>query len=189
MTLHARLSAGYSLVELMVVVAIVAVLASLAMPAVSGMLAEQRVRTVATELLGELTHARAEAIKQHRRVVVAHGGSGTGWNQGVQVYVATVDVATGNLVQSGATLRSLGAFTGTNLKICGMTSDFDSMIVFRGDGSVANATPGTETGIRVADDQGRGSAYVRSRNILISPAGRASIENPGTGSGGVPSCG
>ena len=63
-----RLAAGFTLPELMTVVAIVAILASLAAPAYTSMVASMRSRSVSSDLYAALSLARSEAIKRNAEV-------------------------------------------------------------------------------------------------------------------------
>ena len=56
---------GFTLIELMVVIAIGAILLKLAAPAFSNMLAKKRVEGVASELGTDLQFARSEAVRQN----------------------------------------------------------------------------------------------------------------------------
>jgi type IV fimbrial biogenesis protein FimT len=75
-------SRGFTLIELLVVIAILGIMAGLAAPSMSQLIANQRVRAIATDLQLALVKARAEAIKRNRDVTVAPtGGSWTaGWS-------------------------------------------------------------------------------------------------------------
>ncbi|MCY7354477.1 MAG: GspH/FimT family pseudopilin [Lysobacter sp.] len=77
---------GFTLVELMVVIAIVAVLATLALPSFEGSMRSNRVATTTNEMMASLALARSEAIRSSRssRVCASSDGAtcvGT-WNDG-----------------------------------------------------------------------------------------------------------
>lgn len=59
---------GFTLVKLLVTISIVAVLAGLAMPSFSNLVASQRVRSAGTDLHTALTKARSEALKRNASV-------------------------------------------------------------------------------------------------------------------------
>ncbi|GIZ53869.1 GspH/FimT family pseudopilin [Noviherbaspirillum aridicola] len=76
-----RRLAGFTLVELMVALAVAAILAGLAAPSFSEMIANQRAKSVATDLYIALTKARSEALKRNVSVSLTpktadqwHGG-------------------------------------------------------------------------------------------------------------------
>ena len=72
---------GMTLLELLVAIAILSVLVSLAAPSFSTILAEQRLRQASSEMRISLTTARSEAIKRGESVVVVprDGGWSEGW--------------------------------------------------------------------------------------------------------------
>lgn len=74
---------GFTLVELLAVIAIFAILVSLANPAFGPFIASQRTRAAATDLLLALTQARSEAIK--RAAVVNIDPAPSGWPAGWQI--------------------------------------------------------------------------------------------------------
>ena len=53
---------GFTLVELVAVVAVTGIVATAAVPSLSGLIDTQRIGGVASELASDLQHARAEAI-------------------------------------------------------------------------------------------------------------------------------
>ena len=82
------LQAGYTLVELLVVMALGVILLSIAVPAMTDMLITQRFNAASSTFVSSLNLARFEAIKRNARVVVCKSASGLscdltgGWNQG-----------------------------------------------------------------------------------------------------------
>jgi type IV fimbrial biogenesis protein FimT len=74
-------SPGFTLVELLIAIAIVAILASIATPSFRQFVSGQRIKTAAFDIMSALTLARSEAIKRAAPVtVVPTGGAWTnGW--------------------------------------------------------------------------------------------------------------
>lgn len=70
---------GFSLVEMMVVVAVIAILLGFAAPAVKSMIAGQRVKNAASELYESIILARSEAIKRAVSVELDTTGFANGW--------------------------------------------------------------------------------------------------------------
>ncbi len=64
-----RLTRGFTLVELMVTIALLAILLALAAPSFSGIIRNNRVRTVADSLQNGLRLAQAEAVRRNRQTV------------------------------------------------------------------------------------------------------------------------
>ncbi|MCZ2103521.1 MAG: GspH/FimT family pseudopilin [Burkholderiales bacterium] len=72
--------AGFTAIELMVVVSIVAILAALAAPSFQPLIERWRVREAAENLTSTLYYARSEAIKRGGGITIdATGGWGQGW--------------------------------------------------------------------------------------------------------------
>lgn len=104
---------GFTLIELVTVVAIVGFIAALAGPAFSELTASQRVQTAAEDIFTTLLRTRSEAIKQNSDATMTPSGAWTsGWSitaGGSSVYVHG---ALPNIVISGPasaiTYRSSG---------------------------------------------------------------------------------
>lgn len=86
--MFSKRQAGVTLVELMIVVAIAAIMATIAAPSFSGFIQNTRMTSAMTQLTGDLNRARSEAIKRNSRMLVcAHAINGTAcanttWNNG-----------------------------------------------------------------------------------------------------------
>lgn len=80
-TLRSRM-AGFTAAEMMIVVAIVAILAAIAAPNMGEMVRSQRVRTAAFDIYASLNLARSEAVKRNQTVRVrpTNGNWSEGWS-------------------------------------------------------------------------------------------------------------
>lgn len=79
-------SQGFTLIELMVVIALIAIIAGLAAPDFQRMIARQKLNVTASDLLVSAMQARSEAIKNNRQAIVQPLES-TNWNRGWRIYV------------------------------------------------------------------------------------------------------
>jgi type IV fimbrial biogenesis protein FimT len=72
---------GFSLIELMIGVLLVAILMGIGVPSFRSMIEDQRLRAVTTDLRLALNMTRSEAVKRNRTVVLSPGadGWGGGW--------------------------------------------------------------------------------------------------------------
>ena len=76
-TLHTAHARGLTVIEVMVVVALVGVLVMLVAPSFRGLISAQRVRGVNAELVTDLQFARSEAARRNRDVRVAFRSADT----------------------------------------------------------------------------------------------------------------
>lgn len=80
----ARLSSGFTLIELVVTIAVVGIFAAIAMPSFSGMIANNKSSGIATDLYFSLAKARSEAVKRNTDVTLAPNSGG--WKKGWSIY-------------------------------------------------------------------------------------------------------
>ena len=137
---------GFTLIELVIVVAIFGVLAALAGPAFSDFVIRQRIRNAGYDLMADLTFARSEAVKRNKSVTVSKSGTWTGgW--------AITDV-------DGNTLKQHAAFPDTiTITMASASVDF-----------LLNGRASATTAFTI-DDAG-GKSTIPARCIAVDPSGR-----------------
>ncbi|SCX73954.1 GspH/FimT family pseudopilin [Variovorax sp. EL159] len=116
MTLSHRRQTAFSLVELMVVVALVAILVAVATPSLVGLIQSNRVTAEVNSFVGDLQYARSEAIKQGVPVSVCASSDGLtclGTNTWQSGWIVFVDLDGSGTVNAGDTvLRKRPAWVG-----------------------------------------------------------------------------
>lgn len=138
---------GFTLVELVIVILVVAILGALAAPAFQSFIRQQRIRTATYDLISDLSFARSEATKRSATVTMSKAGTWTGgW---------TITDA------GGTTLRTHPAFASEIIITMGSSS-----IAFSLDG---RASPASSFSV----DDTAGSASVPIRYVCVDVSGRA----------------
>jgi len=91
--MYSRRSKGFTLVELMITVAVVAILAAIAFPSFQSVLRSNRVANASNEAAGLVALARSEAIRNKRGGGVCGSTSGTScdgaWGKGMLAWADT----------------------------------------------------------------------------------------------------
>lgn len=84
---------GFTLIELMIVLAILAVLLTIAAPSFSRFIASQRIKTASFDLQSALMLARSEAIKRGPAATVTVAAKSSNWANGWTVTSGTTTLA------------------------------------------------------------------------------------------------
>lgn len=159
-------SAGFTLIEILVAVAVLAVLLGLAAPSFVDMVHRNRAATSANDVMAALQIARSEAVRQRRPMVLCRRGTeavcdhGSDWSVGW--VVGPEDPANPREIAADTEIRMWERTRG-GLSLVGI----DTGIVFVADGRTRLA--GDQT-IRITPQR------TTSKVISISPTGRASVE-------------
>ncbi|HDQ41681.1 MAG TPA: prepilin-type N-terminal cleavage/methylation domain-containing protein [Desulfonatronum sp.] len=121
---HSTIESGVSIIEVLIVVAIAAILVGIAIPAFNLFIGNTRTSTIANEFVSALNLARSEAMKRGTNVTVCRSTNGTAcaasgdWGQGWMVYVMDGTTLVPLRVREGfketKTFVGVGHFLGNN---------------------------------------------------------------------------
>lgn len=169
--LNLLLRKGFSLVELMIVVAISMILIAIAVPNFQTMLENQRLVTTASEFFSAVNMTRAEAIKRGDRVDMI-ANDGTSWTSGWTIFI---DSNSNQKIDDGETIILTHDVTSKNLTIASKFTDVTTTYIsYTGNGrSRTNAS--TQQPQAGTVSLSLGSAI---RRVKINFLGRARICNP-----------
>jgi type IV fimbrial biogenesis protein FimT len=172
---------GFTLVELMVAVALVAILSTLAAPSFTGLIDRSRATAQSQHLLSSLQFARTEAAKRGVRVSLCHsvapeattpscGGAGSDWGTGWLVFVDNIHIAgnvAGTLDANDTLLRVGPPLRGGTIIPSASYADW-----------VSFGSTGRPFGSGLANGNFRTCRGVTRREVLISTTGRIRPGSP-----------
>ncbi len=163
---------GFTLIELMTVLVIAAILIVVGAPMLAEFVADQRVRTVTSDIVGDFAFARVKAIERSRPITIRR--TGVLWRNGWTIFE---DVNRNGVIDVGETIKVFDGFSPGNMYVCSDVVDFATDIVFRPDGRVVRITPAAATnGIYVVDTLNDAPlANNKIRAILFGTSGRATV--------------
>jgi len=148
------LQTGVTLIELMVTIAILAILAAIAAPNFASLMVTNRLASQTNNVMAALTTARAEAIRRNQRVVVCRydgiNANGTvpatlGCNTAGGAWGGVVvfnDANANNALDAGEELIKAERFDTSRFQVLAspVLSGLSNEIVFRGDGIARDGT-------------------------------------------------
>jgi type IV fimbrial biogenesis protein FimT len=166
---HIKTQQGYTLLELMITVAIAAILLSIAVPSFQALIASSQLTTQTNNLLTALSTTRTQAIKNNTRATLCTSKDGlqctlTPWHDGWLIYI---DSNQNNALEPGEQITNQGQSTNA-IEIRGNTN-VANRISYRADGSLFSMV-GT---IRLC--KATTAIQENTRNIIINHFGRARI--------------
>lgn len=153
-----RLDHGFTLIELMFVMVILAILGTLALPSFRDLVASQRLKAVGYDLVSDLMLARSEALKRGADVRIQSTVNPADWTKGWRVQVV-----------SSSEVIAERAIPATKV----VNSTAPGAIVFNRDGRVGNSVNTVRFGFSIAT----GPKGLTARCISLDPSGRPKSEN------------
>ncbi|MDH5179403.1 MAG: GspH/FimT family pseudopilin [Gammaproteobacteria bacterium] len=124
---------GFSLIELMLMLAIVGIVVAFGMPKITGVLENNRIVTYVNLLSANLSYARSESVKRGVQVLVISNSGDNNWLNGWTVYI---DADNNNAVTAGEELRIVDPLGLKNTTLTGPPGN----VIYSPDGSVNAVT-------------------------------------------------
>jgi type IV fimbrial biogenesis protein FimT len=147
-----RRAAGFTLIEAVVVVALLAIVAGIAAPSFRSFIGTMNSKSVAFDLINDLTVARSEAIKRNATTSIEPEGGD--WSKGWKVLDA-----------NGGVLRERAALS-SSLSVSGATV---ATVVFRPNGRLSDDIADSNLAWSISSS----ISGVTARCVVISPTGAA----------------
>ena len=199
---HAKRARGFTLIELMVMLAVLAIVITAGLPQMMVFFKGNRMVTNTNELVSGLQIARSQAIKEGSRVTICkstNAGAATpscaagaeGWEDGWFVFVESPGGTVGEYVDGtdGPILKINTGAEGTNVTITANNTQIDKFVSFTSRGTPKQGNGVSQSGLfKVCDDRGlkNASGTVVARGVDVSASGRVRSTNDETKIGACP---
>ena len=154
-TVSAFRQRGFTLVELMITIALVAILVGLATPSFSSVINSNRLSSQANAFMADLQLARSEAVRRNRTVRFCRSDDGATCSSGTGDWTSWIVVLPGTAPEllRTSTIKA-------PLELAGNTTAID----FRADGLARNSTGG------LLPPRSRSASRPRARNRMSAPS-------------------
>ena len=182
---RARRAAGFSIIELMITVAVLGVISAAALPSLKTMIQNARLTATANDLMADIAGTKTESSKRRARVVICPNTTGVNVNTQCQAspsatswangWIAYVDANSNTTYDTGDTIVRVHEAMPTDVTVYSTATSLVSR-------PVGTITPTTTFKICI---NGRSGTY--GKLITLSVTGRTSLSTnvSCTGSGGI----
>lgn len=182
-------SRGFTMIELMVVVAVVALLLAIGVPSFRSTIANHRATAATNEVLTSLRVARSEAIKTARYVTVCKSADGATcgdgavqWEDGWIVFVNTGAGAPGDVDAGDQIIRIYPQLPGDlTLRPIGVLDDFLS---YRPTGSAGTSVQNLSGTLTLCDPKG----IANKRALIVMASGSTNVSYDAAHDGSALEC-
>jgi type IV fimbrial biogenesis protein FimT len=170
--------AGFTLIELIVTVAIAAIVLAIAVPSFQETITSNRLTTFSNTLVASLNFARSEAIKQNRRVTLCSSADGLscatgGYQQGWIVFIDSNNNAT---VPNAQNVLQVSEALSGDVTLAGTSTPVQSYISYVASG-VSQRIPTDTGGFQAGTLRLCKPGYTASeRQIILSNGGRTRVQ-------------
>ena len=106
-------SSGFTLIELMVTIAVLAIIVGIAAPSISTQLANQRVKSTAATLANALKEAKVESILRRQNITVIYTSTST--PKTIKLQAGSEDISTYNLSAKSTVTQTITPSTVTSI--------------------------------------------------------------------------
>jgi type IV fimbrial biogenesis protein FimT len=178
-----RPSRGFTLVELLIVIAIIGVLAGVATPAMNRLVKSVKLTSATNDLFASLMMARSEAVRRNSRVALCKSSDGIlcaatgGWEQG---WIVFHDTNNNGTHESGEEIVMRAQPLSTDLRLSG-NLNVAKYVSYSPSGAAKLASGGFQAGTITLCNESAGSG--EARQIILSSAGRPRVQKTQ-----IPSC-
>lgn len=176
--------AGFTLIEMMVAIAVLAIMVAIALPSFSQLLATNRLTGQANELTASLQLARSEAIRRNARVALCPSSDGAtcasgaaGWSKWIVQVISSKEVLRLNDVNPSLVVLGSPLVSGSS-----------NGVVFRADG-LARDTTNALLVARVGVCVKKSSLAQNRRLVSVASGSRISVSSDADATCGAPSDG
>lgn len=175
---------GFTIIELMLTIAVAAVILTLGVPSFQGLMERNQLTTNINRFISSLALARSEAIKRNQRVVVCPSSDGDtcsnagGYDNG---WIIFVDADNNNSRDGGEELIWEGESIPTNMTLRGTNGGYNTAIPYIPSGRLAVGVNGS---VRLCKDnqtdKARAITLIRSGRVRLAEldsSGKPLIDN------------